>query len=76
MATITIQLPDALLLKSGASLEDLSRESQILLAFKYFQTGRLTSGQAAEMCGLNRVDFLLAAGRKGIAVADLDEYEY
>jgi hypothetical protein len=31
------------------------------------------SGRAAELCGMNRVDFLLLAGRTGVPVIDLDE---
>ena len=72
MATLTFQIPDALLLQSGESTETLSRQSQWLLALKFFELGRLTSGQAAQMCGMNRVDFILTAGKQGVCVADLD----
>jgi hypothetical protein len=72
METLTIEIPEALLLQSGASREALERESRFWLALKFFERGQLTSGQAAAMCGMNRVDFLLEAGRHGVAVADLD----
>lgn len=36
MKTIELQLPDALLLNPGESLEDLTRTSQFLLAVKFF----------------------------------------
>ena len=75
MKTISVQVPEALLLQTGESVEDLTRQSQFYLALKYFEVGRLTSGQAAEMCGMNRIDFVLAAGRQGIAVADLEPEE-
>ena len=45
------------------------------LALKFFERGQLTSGQAAVMCGLNRVDFLFEASRQGVPVADLDGAE-
>jgi len=35
----------------------------------------MSSWKAAEMCGMNRVDFLLLAGRSGVSVADLDNAE-
>jgi hypothetical protein len=54
------------------SNQGLARQSQFLLAFKCFELGRLTSGQAAEMCAMNRVDFLVAASQAGTPVADLD----
>ncbi len=72
MDTLTIQIPESVLLQTGASREALQREGEFWLALRFFQSGRLTSGQAAAMCGLNRVDFLLAAGREGVPVADLD----
>lgn len=55
--------------------EDLARQSQFLLALKFFELGRLTSSQAAEMCGMNRVDFLVTASQTGTPVAHLDEDE-
>lgn len=72
METLTIQIPDTVLLQSGASRESLQREGQFWLALRFFQSGRLTSGQAAAMCCMNRVDFLLAAGQHGVPAADLD----
>ena len=72
MDTLTIQIPDALLIQGGASREALERESRFWLALKFFERGQLTSGQAAAMCGMNRVDFLFDAGRQGVSVADLD----
>ena len=72
MKTLTLQVPEALLVQSGSSEAALTREAQWQLALRFFELGRLTSGQAAEMCGLNRVNFLLAASQAGVAVADLD----
>ena len=40
-----------------------------------FEQGRISSGRAAELCGLPRVDFLFAASRAGVPVADLDAAE-
>jgi hypothetical protein len=73
MKTVAVKVSDALLLH--ASDEELARQSQFLLALKFFELGRLTSSQAAEMCGLNRVDFLVAASEAGTPVADLDSAE-
>ena len=42
-----------------------------LLALKYFELGELSSGQAAQMCGLGRVQFLDAAARCGVPVTEL-----
>ena len=67
--TLSVNIPDALLLQAGG--DDLARQSQFFLALKFFELGRLTSSQAAEMCEMNRVDFLVAASHAGTPVADL-----
>lgn len=73
-ATVEIPVPESLLLhcKDLASLEQRSR---LLLAMKFFELGELSSGQAAEMCGMSRVAFLFELGRGGIPVAELSDEE-
>ena len=65
---------DALALP-GASPESLANEAKFMLALKLFEVGRLSSGKAGQLCGMGRVEFLLAAGRAGVPVATLDEEE-
>jgi hypothetical protein len=50
MKTVTLQVPEVLLVQSGSSEAALTREAQWQLALRFFELGRLTSGQAAEMC--------------------------
>jgi hypothetical protein len=38
-------------------------------------THRVSSGKAAETCGMSRVEFLLAAGRLGVSLVQLDADE-
>ena len=40
-----------------------ARELRILAAVKLYELGRLSSGRAAELAGMPRVEFLLALGR-------------
>lgn len=72
MDTLTIHIPESVLLQSGISREVLQHETEFWVALKFFESGRLTSGLAASMCGMNRVDFLFEAGRHGVVAADLD----
>ena len=72
--TLEIAVPDSLLLRSK-DLESLEIRSRFLLATKFFELGELSSGQAAQMCGLSRVVFLFEAGKLGIPVAELSEDE-
>jgi len=75
MGVIHIDLPESVLLTTGQSQEEFVKEAKFLLALKLFELGRLSSGRAADLCGLPRVDFLLFAGKAGVPVADLDEEE-
>lgn len=71
MTTIHLQVPESLLVQSPLGRDELEKRSQFLLALKYFELGELSSGQAAGMCGLARVVFLLEAARFGVCAVDL-----
>ncbi|MEO5342087.1 MAG: UPF0175 family protein [Gammaproteobacteria bacterium SHHR-1] len=68
---LTLELPvDGL--PSAAELPDnFSEEARFLLAAKLFEQGRISSGKAGRLCGMGRVEFLMAASRAGVAVVDL-----
>ena len=72
--TVEIAVPDSLLLHSK-DLASLQLRSRFLLAMKFFELGEVSSGQAAEMCGLSRVGFLFEAGKLGVPVAELSDDE-
>lgn len=75
MENLMIEIPEDVLVGTGQSREDFVREARFLLAAKLFEMGRLSSGKAAALCGMGRVDFILAAGRAGVPVIQLDEEE-
>lgn len=75
MQPLTIEIPADVLLATGQSREEFIREAKILLAAKLFELGRLSSGKAAQLCGMGRVDFFQTMSHMGIPVADLDEDE-
>ena len=75
MATIQLDLPDSVLLAAGQSPEEFAREAKFLLSLKLFELGRISSGRAAELCELPRVEFLFRAGRMNVPVADLEDQE-
>jgi predicted HTH domain antitoxin len=75
MQPLTIEIPAEVLLSTGQSREEFIKEAKLLLAAKLFELGRLSSGKAAQLCDMGRVEFLLLMSRMGIPVADLDEDE-
>lgn len=68
MKTVFIRLPESVFGTGGETDEGLSRESQFLLALKLFELGRLNAKDAAAMCGVNVVDFLLFAEKAVLPV--------
>jgi predicted HTH domain antitoxin len=68
---LTIEYGDEILLSSGLTRGEFAREATFLLAAKLYELGRLSSGQAAKLCGLGRVDFLLSLNRIGISMNNL-----
>ena len=60
---IVIHVPEKVLLAEKADVETFARELPVLAAVKLHELGRLSSGRAAELAGMSRVEFLLALGR-------------
>lgn len=75
MNPVMLELSRDALASPGVPDEELAREARFMLALKFFEVGRLSSGKAGKLCGMGRVEFLLAAGRAGVPVAALDDDE-
>ena len=68
---LTIQYGDDVLFSTGLSRNEFDEEAAFLLAAKLYELGRLSSGQAAKLCGKGRVDFLLSLPRAGVSISNL-----
>ena len=73
--TLTIKYSDDVLLSLKESKKQFEEEARYLLALKFYELGKISSGKAARLAGLNRVDFLkrLAQYRVSPFQSDLGE---
>jgi predicted HTH domain antitoxin len=76
MNRLVIDCPDDLLLAVGSNWQQFEQEAKFALAVKLYELGRLSSGRAARLAGMDRVSFLLGLHRVGVAAIDLDEEEF
>ena len=60
---IVIEVPEKILLAEKTDESAFARELRVLAAVKLYELGRLSSGRAAELAGMPRVEFLLELGR-------------
>ncbi len=60
---IVIEIPEKILLAEKVNETEFGRELRVLAAVKLYELGRLSSGRAAELAGMSRVEFLLNLGR-------------
>lgn len=64
-------LPDAI----PCTPQEFTREAKMAMGAKLYEMRRLSSGMAAALAGVGRVEFLLALHRYGVAVIDLSQDE-
>lgn len=60
---IVMDIPDKVLLAEKTDAISFAREMRILAAVKLYELGRLSSGRAADLAGMPRVEFLLTLSR-------------
>ncbi len=63
MKQILIEVPEKVLLAEKTDIPTFGQELRMLAAVKLYELGRLSSGRAAELAGVSRVEFLLSLGR-------------
>jgi predicted HTH domain antitoxin len=73
--TFTVELPSDVLPPIADTPEVFARELRLAAAIEWYRQGRISQGRAAEVAGMNRVDFLDALYRAKVPAcqATVDE---
>lgn len=72
---LTIPYPEDLLLSLKESPAEFEAEARLLLAVKLYELGKVSTGRAAELAGIPRVEFLFALDRFGLSPIGVDPDE-
>ena len=68
MSTSFLELPENLELAVGLARSELADQVKLMAALKMFELGKISSGNAAELAGMSRVDFFAACGRYHVSL--------
>lgn len=71
MSIIQIDVPEEILISLKETPETISRELSILAAVKLFELGKFSSGRAAQLAQLSRVEFLTLLGRYQVSAFNI-----
>ena len=75
MTTIQLELPEDVFSALRRSPREFARELRLAAAIHWYSRGEISQEQAAQIAGVNRVDFLLALASAGIdaVVVDMED---
>jgi len=72
---LTIPYSEDLLLSLKSDPEHFEAEARLLLAVKLYELGRVTTGTAAQLAGMDRVRFIFELDRFGLSPIGVDPDE-
>jgi predicted HTH domain antitoxin len=75
MKTIMIDVPDEMTALGGGTDAQLGEAMRLATAIHWYQQGRISQGKAAEIAGMNRVQFLNALADAGVEALQVTEEE-
>ncbi len=75
MSQITVTIPDESLANLAATPEEASAELRMLAAVKLFELKKVSSGAAARLAGISRLEFLDRLADYGVATFQQTEDE-
>ena len=75
MSAVQLDIPEETLISLKTDAESFARDLKLLAAIKLFELGKLSSGRAAQLASVPRVEFLMMLGRYGVSPFQMTEEE-
>ncbi len=68
MSAIVLECPQELSVALGKRPDEVGREVQLMAALRLYESGRISSGLAARLAGMSRVEFIMTCGQYGVSI--------
>ena len=75
MSLLEMRLPDGFEQAVHLTQAELEGQVRLMAALKMFELGKLSSGKAAELAGVSRVEFFDLCGRYHVPIINYDAEE-
>jgi len=75
MSAVRLEIPEETLISLKTDAESFGHDLKVLGAVKLFELGKLSSGRAAQLAGMTRVEFLLALRNFKVSPFQMTEEE-
>lgn len=73
--TLTIDYPEGLETAVSTTRQELEDQIRLMAALKMFELGKLSSGKAAQLAGISRVEFFEMCGRYHVPIVNYSSDE-
>jgi predicted HTH domain antitoxin len=72
---LTIDYPEGLERAVSTTRQELEDQIRLMAALKMFELGKLSSGKAAQLAGISRVEFFEMCGRYHVPIVNYSDEE-
>ena len=76
MSSVKIEIEDALAALLHQTNQPVQQAGREMIVLELYRRGAISSGKAAELLGMERLDFIKHASRLGIPYIDMTEDEW